>query len=45
MPEPLVASRTQETILEEMDAEAPGPQPKRERSPRREQPQLFSDAG
>ncbi len=43
IPEPIVASRTQETILEEMGAELPGAQPKRPRSPRREQPQLFAD--
>jgi hypothetical protein len=41
----MVASRTQETILEEMGAESPGPGPARERRRRSEHPQLFADGG
>ena len=41
----MVASRTQETILEEMGAESPSARPARERRRRPEHPQLFSDAG
>ena len=41
--EPMVASRTQETILEEMGAPRPAPQAPRPRRPRADQPQLFSD--
>jgi hypothetical protein len=41
----MVASRTQETILEEMGAESPGQQPARGRRRRSEHPQLFSDGG
>ena len=43
MADAMVASRTQETILEEMGAGAPGQQPPRARRPRADQPQLFSD--
>jgi hypothetical protein len=39
----MVASRTQETILEEMGADATGGDPKRSRRRRADQPQLFSD--
>ena len=42
MPEAMVASRTQETILEEMGAAAPGPAAGRLRSRRPDHPQLFS---
>jgi hypothetical protein len=42
MPEPMVASRTQQTILEEMGAESTGGESKRSRS-RPDQPQLFAD--
>jgi len=42
MPEAMVASRTQETILEEMGAAAPGPAPGRPRSRKPDHPQLFS---
>ena len=41
----IVASRTQETILEEMGAESPGSQPARQRKRRPEHPRLFSDGG
>ena len=41
----MVASRTQETILEEMGAERSGPHPARQRRRRPEHPQLFSDGG
>jgi hypothetical protein len=41
--EPIVASRTQETILEEMGAESPARQASRPQASRRDQPQLFSD--
>lgn len=43
MPEPMVASRTQQTILDEMGAEATGGEPKQARRRRPDQPQLFSD--
>jgi len=39
----MVASRTQETILEEMGAESAGVPSPRQRRRRPEQPQLFSD--
>ena len=39
----MVASRTQETILEEMGAEAPGAPAKRARRRRPDYPQLFAD--
>ena len=42
MPEAMVASRTQQTILEEMGADATGDESKRSRS-RPDQPQLFAD--
>jgi hypothetical protein len=41
----MVASRTQETIMEEMGADPSGPQPARQPRRRPEQPQLFSDGG
>ena len=41
--EAMVASRTQETILEEMGAESPGSPAKRPRKRRPDYPQLFSD--
>ncbi len=43
MPEPMVASRTQQTILDEMGVESTGEgsQPTRDRRP--DQPQLFAD--
>jgi hypothetical protein len=41
----MVASRTQETILEEMGAESSGPRPARERRRRSDHPQLFVDGG
>ncbi len=43
MAEAMVASRTQETILEEMGAEAVGAQGKMSRKGRPEHPRLFSD--
>jgi hypothetical protein len=43
MPEPVVASRTQETILEEMGTEPFPAQPRQHRKRRPAQPQLFSD--
>jgi hypothetical protein len=43
MAEAMVASRTQETILEEMGAGAESSQPARRRRRRPEQPQLFSE--
>jgi hypothetical protein len=39
----VVASRTQETILEEMGAEPPALRANRSRARRQEQPQLFPD--
>jgi hypothetical protein len=42
MPEAMVASRTQQTILEEMGADATGSESKRSRR-RPDQPQLFAD--
>lgn len=39
----MVASRTQETILEEMGADSPGSPPPRGRKRRPDYPQLFSD--
>jgi hypothetical protein len=39
----MVASRTQETILEEMGAEPPAPRANRSRPRRQEHPQLFPD--
>ena len=42
MPEAMVASRTQQTILEEMGADATGDESKRSRR-RPDQPQLFAD--
>jgi len=42
MAEAMVASRTQETILEEMGAEAPPGGAGRQRRRRPDQPQLFS---
>ena len=42
MPEAMVASRTQQTILEEMGADATGGESKRSRR-RPDQPQLFAD--
>jgi len=39
----MVASRTQETILEEMGAEPTASEPQRSRPRKREHPQLFSD--
>jgi hypothetical protein len=42
MPEAMVASRTQETILEEMGADAPGSGAGRPRRRRPDHPQLFS---
>ena len=42
MPAPMVASRTQETILEEMGAEAPGSAAGRSGARRPDHPQLFS---
>ena len=43
VPEPIVASRTQETILEEMGREPdPTPRPRRSRSVRQD-PQLFGE--
>ncbi len=39
----MVASRTQETILEEMGADSSGSQAKPSRKRRPEQPKLFSD--
>ena len=44
MPDAMVASRTQQTILEEMGAESSGGDPKRSRRRRADQPQLFADA-
>ena len=41
IPEPVVASRTQETILEEMAREAQAPRAKRSRRPVTLHPQLF----
>jgi len=41
IPEPVVASRTQETILEEMAREAETPRGKRSRRPVMLHPQLF----
>jgi hypothetical protein len=43
MPEPMVASRTQETILEEMGSDSGAPQEQRPRRRRPAQPQLFPD--
>ena len=43
MPEPMVASRTQQTILDEMGAESTGEESKRARGRRPDQPQLFAD--
>ena len=46
MPDPVVASRTQETILAEIEAAAGGTQPRRRRSTRgsiRAHPQLFEE--
>ena len=43
MPDAMVASRTQQTILEEMGADASGGDPKRSRRRRADQPQLFAD--
>jgi hypothetical protein len=41
--EPVVASRTQETILEEMEREADAPRGKRSRRAVRLHPQLFAE--
>jgi len=41
----MVASRTQETILEEMGAEPTSPGQPRRRRRRADQPQLFSEGG
>jgi hypothetical protein len=41
----IVASRTQETILEEMGAEPTAGQPSRRRRRRADQPQLFPEGG
>ena len=43
MPAAMVASRTEETILEEMGAEAASPPPNRPRGRKREHPQLFPE--
>ena len=43
MAEAMVASRTQETILEEMGVEPPGTQSRRPRGRRPEHPTLFPD--
>ena len=43
MPEPIVASRTQQTILDEMGAESTAADSKRARSGLPDQPQLFVD--
>ncbi len=45
MGEAMVASRTQESILEEMGAEQPAPHPKRPRRRRPPQAPLFPDSG
>ena len=44
MAEPMVASRTQETILEEMGAAPASLESQRPRGRRPEHPQLFSDS-
>jgi hypothetical protein len=41
--EPIVASRTQETILEEMGREAEQPRSRRTRRPSVQHPQLFAE--
>ena len=41
--EPIVASRTQETILEEMALEAEPPRARRHRRPLAQHPQLFGE--
>ena len=43
MPEPMVASRTQQTILDEMGAESTGGESKRTGGRPPNQPQLFAD--
>jgi hypothetical protein len=43
IPEPVVASRTQETILEEMAREAEAPRAKRSRRSVARHPQLFAE--
>ncbi len=43
MPEPMIASRTQQTILDEMGAEPAAGEPKPGRRRRPDQPMLFSD--
>jgi hypothetical protein len=43
MTEAMVASRTQETIIEEMGAEQPASSPARPRKRKPEYPQLFPD--
>ncbi len=43
MPEAMVASRTQQTILDEMGAESAAGETTRVRARRADQPQLFSD--
>jgi hypothetical protein len=43
IPEPVVASRTQETILEEMAAAGPARAPRRRGRPVVEHPQLFPE--
>jgi hypothetical protein len=43
MVDPMIASRTQETILDEMGAASASLEAQRSRTQRREHPQLFSD--
>lgn len=43
VPEPVIASRTQETILEEMTRAAEAPRGKRSRRPVKLHPQLFAE--
>ena len=45
VPDPIVASRTQETILEELGVETEGANGSRSRPVRPPQPQLFPDDG